>query len=124
MNQIIGKQVQIVRAHVHQLLESDQSSLDEEQSEDIEHILNALDLIEKRLPLLDTVSETDTDRMQILHDLTSPINGIIGYLFILEQGYTSPLTQHQHQLIKSIETQIHHIHQLLSEYLISPQTDS
>jgi K+-sensing histidine kinase KdpD len=117
-------QIQSVRIIVHQLLDVEQSSLNDEQSEDVNHILSALDLMEQLALVLDTMQKTDGERMQLFHDLTSPINGIIGYLYILEQGYNAPLTKSQLQLVKSIEAKIHQLYQYISNQLLSPQADS
>lgn len=117
-------QIQSVRVIVHQLFDIKLSTLNDEQSEDVKHILSALDSMEQLTPILDSKPKTDLERMQILHDLTSPINGIIGYLYILEQEYNAPLTESQHQLIKSIEAKIQQLYQYISTQLLSPQTDT
>lgn len=124
MKKKVITQIQSVRINVHQLLDIEQSSLNDEQSEDANHILSALDLMAQLTPDLNTIQKTDKERKQILHDLTSPINGIIGYLYILEQGYGNPLTKDQLQLVKSIETEIHQLYEYISEQLLSPQTDT
>jgi|GEM_PF-3055891 len=120
----IFAQIQSMRIIVHQLLNMEQSKLNEEQSKDIHHILSALDSIEQRTSILDTICKTDTERMQVLHDLTGPINGVIGYLYILEQEYSAPLNENQQQLIQSIETKIRQLYQYISNQLLSPQIDS
>ena len=124
MKKKVITQIQSVRTIVNQLLDVGQSSLNDEQSEDVNYILSALDLIEQLAPILDTMQKTDNERMQLLHDLTGPINGIIGYLYILEQGYNAPLTKGQLQLVKSIEAKIHQLYQYISHQLLSSQTDS
>ena len=122
MKQNIIIQIQSMRLVVHQLLNIELSQLNNEQSEDIHHILSALDSMEQQTKHLETIYKTDTERMQILHDLTGPINGIIGYLYILQQGYSAPLTEAQHQLIQSMDTAIHQLYQYISNQLLSPQT--
>jgi K+-sensing histidine kinase KdpD len=124
MKSKVISQIQSVRVMVHQLFDTKLSILNDEQSEDVKHILSALDSMEQLTPILDTKPKTDTERMQILHDLTSPINGIVGYLYILEQEYNAPLTEIQHQLIKSIEDKTQQLYQYISTQLLSPQTDT
>mgnify|MGYP006449575621 CR=1 FL=1 len=119
MKEQIITQIQSMRIIVHQLLNIDQSHLDEEQTADIEHILSALDLIETLTYLLNVIPKTDEKRMQVLHDFTSPINGIIGYLYILEQEYSSSLTQNQHQLIQSLDVKIQKLYGYISKHLLS-----
>jgi len=118
MKTLIQSHIQAIREIVSQLQEDGAMPLDEEQTEDLHHILNALDLLEKRLTLLDTLLEPDIDLMMILHDLTSPISGIIGYLFILKQEYTSSLTKQQYEKIVSIETQTNEMYQLINSKLL------
>ena len=124
MKKNIIAQIQSMRIIVHQLLNLEQSHLNHEQCEDMNHILSALDLMEQQSSNLTTHQKTETERMQVLHDLTGPINGIIGYLYILEQGYSAPLTDSQQQLINSIDTKVHKLYQYISSQLLSPQTDS
>ena len=124
MKENVVAQIQSMRTIVQQLLDIEQSSLNTEQSEDVHHILSALDAMEHLTPILETIPKLNLERMQILHDITSPINGIIGYLYILEQGYSAPLTEKQHQLIKSIETKINLLYQYINNKLTSSPVDT
>jgi len=123
MKKTIITQIQSLRIVVKQLLTIESTHLNVEQSEDVTHILNALDSMEQLTVILDGVNKTDDERMQILHDLTTPINGIIGYLYILEQGYSGePLTTKQQQLVQTISVKINSLYQFISSQLLSPQT--
>jgi len=123
MKQAIITQIQALRIIIQQLRTIEPTHLNLEQSEDITHILNALDSMEQFTLILDNINKTDEERMQILHDLTTPINGIIGYLYILEQGYSGePLTTKQNQIVQSISLKVNSLYQYISNQLLSPQT--
>ena len=108
-----------MRSIAQELLNVDLSPLDEEQTEDVKHILRALDLIEQRTPLLDVEFKLKKEQMRAIHEVTGPINGIVGYLFILKQEYTSPLTDYQRERVQSIQTKILDLHRQLSQHLLS-----
>lgn len=116
-------QIQSLRAVVYKLRDDTSSPLDDEQNEEIRQILNAIDLLETRVPLLNKPPDNNSDPMKILHDLTSPISGIIGYLYILKQEYTSPLSSIQLELVTLIENQTQQVYQLINTHILSQQSN-
>ena len=111
--------VNSIRKSVHQLRDDTSSPFDAEQIEDINNILNAIELLEQRVSAYNKKLIKKADPMLILHDLTSPISGIIGYLYILKQEYTSPLSRKQHELIAAIEAKAYQLHDLINTRLLT-----
>lgn len=114
-------QISILRDIVYELDGHEDPPLNSDQKSDISSILSAIDVLEQRAGDITYEPMVEDERLQVFHDLTSPINGIIGYLYILSEEFSAPLSRNQRRLVQTIDTHINRIHEFISSGLLTPR---
>lgn len=118
MRQYLLDEIEEVTDIIEKLVHQSDSPLSEDQLTDVNNIQSALELLRMRVSEVGDTSQLD-DRMHTLHELTGPINGIVGYLFILNQDYDDNfLTQEQREYVKCVDKRVHNIYQHISSTLL------
>lgn len=118
MRQFVLQEIDNVNHIINELINTD-SPLNEEQLSDVTNIQNALDVLRKRVNQVAIIPNHEDERMQTLHELTGPINGIVGYLFILDQDYDDNiLTDLQRSYVKKVDKHVHQIYEHISQILL------